>query len=57
MQKVILTVCCILFLGAAYGQNSVVVSEQSVHGKIKESLNFNEIEVEQMTIPQTIVCP
>ena len=50
MKKIIIAISCILILGAAYGQTSVVVSEQSIHGSINESI------IRAYKYPSTISC-
>ena len=50
MKKSLFILCCISFLGTAFCQNSVVVSEQSIHGNTLNSV------IKEYRYPSTITC-
>lgn len=50
MKKIILILCCLLFISTAFCQNSVTVLEQNVHGRTVKSI------IREYRYPATITC-
>ena len=50
MKRLLFTVCFVLSLGTAFGQNSIIVTEQNIHDSTKYSI------IKEYRYPSTISC-